>query len=463
MNDSRTILIAEDDVGMREGLSRSLRREGFTVTLASDGLQALDRLRERTYRMVITDLEMPQVKGIEVLREVKKQSPAVPVVVITAYGSIGTAVEAMKEGAFDFLTKPFSSDALRDVVHRACTDRADLSPPSPARSAAQESGGSLSGSKKLVCSSAGMDEILELARTVAPSKASVLIQGESGTGKELLARYIHQASPRAQRPFVAFNCAAIPESLLESELFGHEKGAFTGANQRKAGRFEQADGGTLLLDEISEMDHKLQAKLLRVLQEQAVDRVGGKDPVSIDVRVIATTNRDLPQSIRQGGFREDLYYRLNVIPIWMPSLREHPDSIEALALHFIEVACLENGRETLRLTPAVLSRLMGYAWPGNIRQLENVLARAVILAKGDEIGEDLMDLTSSDLPLTEVPVAVSSGQTVREMERSLILKTLETTSGNRTKAAESLGISLRTLRNKLNEYRQQGSIGNLVN
>ncbi|MFQ5692457.1 MAG: sigma-54-dependent transcriptional regulator, partial [Nitrospinota bacterium] len=246
MNSSRPILIADDDVGMREGLSRSLRREGYVVTLASDGEEALHQLQDRAFRMVITDLEMPGLKGLDVLKQVKKRTPAVPVVVITAYGSIGTAVEAMKEGAFDFLAKPFSNDALRDVVQRACSQ------PLPAAAGAPAPPGAAgrSETKRLVCGSPALAEILDLARAVAPSKASVLIQGESGTGKELLARYIHQHSRRAQRPFVAFNCAAIPETLLESELFGHERGAFTGAVQRKAGRFEQADGGTLVLDEI---------------------------------------------------------------------------------------------------------------------------------------------------------------------------------------------------------------------
>ena len=452
MIDSRPILIAEDDVGMREGLSRSLRREGYAVTLVSDGQEALHQIRERAFRMVITDLEMPRVKGLDLLRGVKKRTPGVPVIVITAYGSIGTAVEAMKEGAFDFLTKPFSSDALRDVVRRACTEHAAPA----AESTTPPRGPTHSGTKPLVCGSSAVAEVLELARAVAPSKASVLIQGESGTGKELLARYIHQNSPRSRRPFVAFNCAAIPDSLLESELFGHEKGAFTGAIQRKAGRFEQADGGTLLLDEISEMDLKLQAKLLRVLQEHAVDRVGGRDPISIDVRVIATTNQDLPQSIGKGLFREDLFYRLNVIPIRLPSLREQPESVEPLTNHFIEVACRENGKAPLNLAPAALDRLRGYAWPGNVRQLENVLARAVILARGDVIQADLVDPSSTDLPLSGVPVPIAAGQTVRDVERALILKTLESMNGNRTKAAESLGISLRTLRNKLSDYRQQG-------
>jgi two-component system response regulator FlrC len=341
---------------------------------------------------------------------------------------------------------------LRDVVHRAC----EAKRPAAAAPPAQANGSTRSESKKLVCGSQATEEILELARAVAPSKAAVLIQGESGTGKELLARYIHQHSTRAQGPFVAFNCAAIPESLLESELFGHEKGAFTGAIQRKMGRFEQADGGTLLLDEISEMDLKLQAKLLRVLQEQAVDRVGGREPVSIDVRVIATTNRDLPQSIAKGEFREDLFYRLNVIPIRVLSLREQPESIESLAYHFVEAACEENGRDSIKLSASAVDKLCGYTWPGNIRQLENALARAVILAKDGVIEADLLDLASADLLTPENGLEVSAGQTVRDVERALILKTLESMNGNRTRAADSLGISLRTLRNKLNEYRQQG-------
>jgi two-component system response regulator FlrC len=375
---------------------------------------------------------------------------------ITAYGTISQAVEAMQLGAADFITKPFSAEELERVVERV------LSPESKSfRSKPRKKGRG----RAIITNNALMIRVLEVAEAVARSDATVLVQGESGTGKELIARLIHSSSPRANQPFVAVNCAALPETLLESELFGHEKGAFTGAQQRKIGKFELAQGGTILLDEISEMDLILQAKLLRVLQEREVDRVGGRDPVSIDVRVVATTNRRLEEMVKSGGFRADLYYRLNVIPITLPALRERKGDIKLLVEHFMR-QCLGDGAPTL--PEPVLQALMAHHWPGNVRELQNAVERAAILAGGSVPREAdfLLNGLAQEINVTsepsgeseagDGPLVIKSGTTVHEMERSLIMETLKATNNNRTQAAQMLGISIRTLRNKLNEYKLGG-------
>jgi len=426
------ILVVDDEPQMLIALHETLRRKGYSVTTAGSAMEALCRLREKYYRLVITDMRMPELDGMDLLRKVKSTSPQTPVVMLTAYGTIQSAVDAMRIGAFDYLLKPFSSESLEAVVRRA------LGGAGPER-----------GCRPIVTQDPAFSQVLERAAQIAPSSATVLIEAESGTGKELLARMIHARSARASGPFVAVNCAALPESLLESELFGFEKGSFTGAQTSKPGKFELADHGTLLLDEIGEMAPILQAKLLRVLQEKEVDRIGGKDPVKIDVRVIATTNRDLAALVRAGEFREDLYYRLNVIRLQIPALRQRRPDIPLLADFFCRRYGQEFGKPELRCSPEALEKLGRHSWPGNVRELENTIQRAAALCTDSVI--QASDLCLTQPPLPQEPQLLA-GTTVREMERQLIRKTLEDTGGNRTQAARLLGISLRTLRNKLNEF-----------
>jgi DNA-binding NtrC family response regulator len=441
------LLVVDDEPQMLIALEETLRRRGYAVTTAGSGAEALLRLKERRFQAVLTDMRMPEVGGLDLLRKVRATSPDTPVILLTAYGTVESAVDAMKHGAFDYLLKPFSSESLEAVVARALRDRAPRGE---------------GGAAEIVTRDPELLAVLERARQAAVSGATVLIEAESGTGKELLARRIHRGSPRGSQPLVAVNCAALPENLLESELFGFERGAFTGAVGSKPGKFELAHRGTLLLDEIGEMAPILQAKLLRVLQEREVDRIGGKEPVKIDVRVIATTNRDLAALVRRGEFREDLYYRLNVIPLSIPPLRRRADDIPLLAELFCQRYGREFGREGVRCGAAALEALGRHRWPGNVRELENTIQRAVALSAGPVIEvEDLM-LAPEPAPAgpaagdhPESPTAAptgGAGVTVREMERQLIRSTLDATGGNRTHAARILGISLRTLRNKLNEF-----------
>ncbi len=431
------VLVVDDEPSMCRALSAVLERFGLKVSTALDGLQGLTKFRRNVYDLVIADLKMPGMSGVELLKEIKRISPRTPVVLLTAYGTVEGAVEAMKEGAFDFLQKPFSPEVLRDVVSRALRPR-DQDPPK---------------SRPIITQSPLMLEVLDMAREVAKSSAPILITGESGTGKELLARYIHEHSPRSRGPFVAINCAALPEGLLESELFGHERGSFTGAVSQKKGKFELAHGGTILLDEISEMPLALQAKLLRVLQEGEIDRVGGLKPIPVDVRPIATSNQDLSERIRQGKFREDLYFRLNVVHLKLPPLREREEDIPLLAEYFLEKYSRLNGKPVKEFAPEALEKLSKYSWPGNVRQLENVIHRAVLLARSERI-------TAEDLILEEeIGVGrIGAGLSLREMEKRLIIETLRRVGGNRTRAAKLLGVSVRTIRNKLKEYGIDGRI-----
>jgi DNA-binding NtrC family response regulator len=434
------LLVVDDDPQMLIAINETLRCRGYSVTTAASGSEALCRLKERPHRVVITDVRMPEISGLDLLKRMKTMAPQTPVVLLTAYGTIQNAVDAMRLGAFDYLLKPFSAEALEAVVRRAIGV-------SSGREAQRE----------IVTQDPEFARVLRQAVQVAASTATVLIEAESGTGKELLARMIHGNSPRRGAAFVAVNCAALPENLLESELFGFERGAFTGAVVSKPGKFEQANHGTLLLDEIGEMAPILQAKLLRVLQEREVDRIGGKSPIRIDVRVIATTNRDLPSLVRLGSFREDLYYRLNVIQLTIPPLRRRPEDIPLLADFFCARYGREFGKEDVCCSLAALDKLKAHAWPGNVRELENAIQRAVALCARTTIDPDDITLTlgagqancggeASD------GLRISVGTTVRDMERELIRKTLQDTEGNRTRAARILGISLRTLRNKLNEF-----------
>ena len=456
----RSVLIVDDEPGMRAGLSEVLGRGGFAVEQAASAEEALARLVERGGQsgqsgqsgidLLVTDLRLPGISGLELIRAARQAGSQMPAIVITAHGTVEDAVAAMKLGAFDFLTKPFSPADLLHLAVRAAGER-----PAPEAGNGRAKGGEGAAPRRrpIITRDPALQRVLTVAESVASSRAPVLVQGESGTGKELLARYVHESGCRRGKPFVAVNCAALPRDLLESELFGHERGAFTGAITRKTGKFELASGGTILLDEISEMELGLQAKLLRVLQEYEVDRVGGSAPVPVDVRVVATTNRRLAEMVDRGRFREDLYYRLTVIPLVLPPLRERPGDIDLLADHFLERF---SGARALRLAPEAREALKARPWPGNVRELENALERAGLLARSEVVTRE--DLDDRDAGVPRLALGDLAGLTVREMERRLIFDTLKRTQNNRTQAARLLGISIRTLRNKLAEYRQRGEL-----
>ncbi|MCX7175124.1 MAG: sigma-54 dependent transcriptional regulator [Proteobacteria bacterium] len=447
MSDHLNILVVEDDDALRDALLITLETAGHIAEGAAGGPQALELLKRHayTYNMVVTDLRMAPMDGLELLREIRTRFPGMPVLLMTAFGDVDKAVAAMRGGACDFMLKPFEPKALLDQIARYAT--APLS-------------------EGVVAEDQLTRDTLLLAARVARSDATVLLTGESGTGKEVFARYIHEQSARSRGPFVAINCAAIPDNLLEATLFGYEKGAFTGAQTAQAGKFEQANGGTLLLDEISEMPLSLQAKLLRVLQEREVERVGGKKAVPLDIRVLATSNRDMAEEVKLGGFREDLYYRINVFPLEVPALRQRPGDIVPLARHFIAIHGGRLGR-TARLTPAAAAKLAAHAWPGNVRELENVIQRALILAPDEIIeAEHLLFAAGAAIPVTLADVSRSpaapigiNGETpasMRDLERQHILDTLASVGGSRRLAVERLGLSERTLRYKLKQYRDEG-------
>jgi len=446
------ILVVDDESEMRTALSHALDRGGFSVESASSGTDALIKLKKDAFSMVITDIKMPEMSGIEVLSAVKKLSPRIPVIMITAYGSIHNAVEAMQAGAADYLLKPFSFETLETTVKKVLESQ-DVNGHS---GSSRQNAKIQSSTKTLVTQDPKLLDILELARNVACSRSTILIQGESGTGKELLAAYIHAHSGFKDEPYVAINCAALPDSLAESELFGHEKGAFTGAVTRKMGKFELAKQGTVVLDEISEMTPPLQAKLLRVLQEREIDRVGGSRPVPMQARVVAISNVELKQAVSKGKFREDLYYRVNVVPITIPPLRARPGDIPLLADHFLAKYSALNNQNMTQISEAAMTQLKSGAWKGNIRELENAIERAVLIGRGPKLMPEhliLDSVASGDQSRPAFPM--KAGVTVREMEKQLINKTLEEVDDNRTRAAELLGISIRTLRNKLREYKDE--------
>ena len=450
------ILVVDDDSLMKEFLSETLSRSNFSVETASTGDEALKKIKEKEYDVILSDIRMPQMSGLELLKATKEFSPAAKVMLMTAYGTIENAVEAMKLGAFDYITKPFSADDIEVKIMRALEYKRlewenRLLRQEVARKYQFEN---------IVGKSPQMKKVFDLVEAVADSRSSVLITGETGTGKELVAKAIHYRSPRKDKPLVKVNCAALPEGLMESELFGHEKGAFTGAIRKSHGRFELADGGTLVLDEISEISPSLQAKLLRVLQEGEFERVGSGLPIQVDVRIISTTNRNLLELINQGKFREDLYYRLNVIPINIAPLRERREDMIPLAEFFLQKCCQENNRAIKGMEKEVLKSFMEYPWPGNVRELENFVEGAVVMAKGEVLSkEDFPPELFSIKGMS--PKELQIGSTIDEVEKALILKTLQACNGNRTKAAEILGISVRTLRNKLSEYgmKKQREVG----
>jgi DNA-binding NtrC family response regulator len=442
------ILLIDDDQSLRRVIEYSLLENGFAVRPAASGEEGLALFQTETFDVVITDITMPGMSGMEVLEKVRTADPALPVIIITAYGTIESAVSAMKQGAFDYITKPFNRDELRITLDRALKMR--RLEKENVRLRAEVIDRNLFNA--IVGDSEKIREVIALAGRVAPSDATVLVTGESGTGKELLARGIHFSSGRAEGPFIAVNCAAIPENLIESELFGHVKGAFTGAVRDKEGKFELADGGTLFLDEIGDLRIDLQAKILRALQERTVDRVGGVTQVDLDVRVIAATNRDLERDVREGTFREDLYYRLSVVILHMPPLRERKDDIPLLAQHFLKKFS-KGGTSTL--APDALSLLQSYGWPGNVRELENVIERASVLKRGDSV-------TVADLPekLTRVGRSAvdiilnlpDDGISLEEIEKTLIMKALERHKGNQTRAAEYLRITRPTLIYRMEKF-----------
>ena len=452
MTDLSPILVVDDQSDNRKKLTQSLKRVGFAAESASDGLQALDKFKTTTYSMVITNEQTPGIEGEDVLGSLKKISPQIPVIVIAANGTVHNAVEAMHAGASDYLLKPFSVETLEKTVKKTIR----LTNGNGQSNYSRKSLGDQPIGKEIISRNRKFQDMLRRASSVASSTATVLIQGESGTGKELLAAYVHHHSRNPQAPYVAVNCAALPETLAESELFGHEKGSFTGAIGRKIGKFELAKQGTVVLDEISEMPLPLQAKLLRVLQEREIDRIGGTGPIPIDARMIAISNVDLKTAVSEGKFRQDLYYRINVIPLTLPPLRERNEDIALLAGHFLKKYCLANQKTIYRIDDIAMKMLNNYSWKGNIRELENTMERAVLISEGGFIRPEhlLLDLAENE-PESGFSFPVKAGYTVREMEKELIIRTLEDVNDNRTHAAELLGISIRTLRNKLQEYKQE--------
>ena len=450
--DPINLLVVEDDPLMREFVYQTLSRGQYILETASKGIEAQSKLDERAYHLIILDIKLPDLSGLELLSHIKKLSPAPEVVMMTAYATIEGAVEAMRMGAANYLRKPFSAQELEAAVKNAL----DLQKLKEENKRLRGQLDLQSGYGMMVGKDKKMQEVYRLIDLVAQSHSTVLIQGETGTGKELVARAIHQISSRQEEPFISINCAAVPDNLLESELFGHEKGAFTGAISRRKGKFELADGGTILLDEIGEMSLRLQAKLLRVLQEFEFYRIGGSNTIRVDVRVIATTNQDLKQAIKEGRFREDLFFRLNVVKINLPPLREKRNDIPLLANYF-----LRKYRELYHKDMSIISReamemLLKYDWPGNVRELENQMERAVVLNSTSEVKPNHLNL-QYDLHFSErTSFSGMVGLSLREMEKNLLLKTLESEGGNRTRAAQVLGITVRTLRNKLKEYRQEG-------
>ena len=450
------ILVVDDHPNTLSEVTSSLNSAGYQVETVTDGSEAFEKCQETRYSLVITDGKPPRIDGLELLSSVKKVSPHTPVVIMTANGSVNNAIEAMQAGAADYLLKPFSSESLKKTVTRALGG----SNGNMGHQTAAQNTGSGSQGKEIITQNQIMLGILKQACGVAPSKATVLIRGESGTGKELLAAYIHQHSRHPEAPYVALNCAALPDTLAESELFGHEKGSFTGAIGRKIGKFELARNGTVVLDEISEMPLPLQAKLLRVLQEREVDRIGGTRPVQVDARVVAISNVDLKKAVDDGKFREDLYYRINVIPLTLPPLRERKDDIGLLAERFLKKFSQENHKDVAGIDTDTMARLLEHDWRGNVRELENVIERAVLIGEGGNItSEHLLLDTSVSGSTSSRNLDVEAGCTVRQMEKKLIFKTLRAVDDNRTQAAELLGISIRTLRNKLQEYKQASALG----
>ena len=448
MSTRNTILVVDDDTAHRTMLRTLVGGWGYEISEADDGEAAILRVRQQPYDLVLMDVRMIKVSGLEALAAIKSINPAIPVVIMTAYSSVETAVAALKQGAHDYLTKPLDFDKLRITLERAM----EHSRLKAENRLLRERLGLQFDRRHIIGQSAAMVRLFDSVAQVAPSEATVLITGESGTGKELIAGAIHFNSSRRDGPFVRLNCAAITETLLESELFGHEKGAFTGADRRREGRFFQADGGSLLLDEVSEMPLPMQVKLLRVLQEREFTRVGGDAVIRVDVRVIAATNKCLPELVAGGRFREDLFYRLNVVALAIPALRERTEDIPLLAQHFLEAFALKNRKEVKGFTPRAMDRLIRYAWPGNVRELMNAVERAVVMTRSDFLSEeDVSLIPTAAMPEPEHPPATGA-RPLEEVEKAAILTTLKAADGNKSEAARRLGITRRTLHKKLKAY-----------
>jgi two-component system response regulator HydG len=441
------ILVVDDELSARSGLAKLLDQEGYEVETAPDGIQALALVADKAPNLILTDLKMPNMDGMELLAKVRDQNPDIPTIVTTAFGEVSSAVLAMRAGAEDYLTKPIDFDALLLAVERALQRRELAAEAENLRRQLRTR--DHAGLEGLLGTSPAMQRVYGTAKQVAPSRATVLITGESGTGKGELARALHALSPRAKAPFVALHCSALAESLLESELFGHEKGAFTGADRRRVGRFEQADGGTLFLDEIGEIPAATQVKLLRVLQEKTFERVGGNDSIKVDVRLVAATNKDLVTEVRERRFREDLYYRLNVVHIEMPPLRLRGQDVVVLAEHFLRKFARENHRQIDGLSAAARSKLMSHRWPGNVRELENAMERAVVFSEGNLVEADALPFDAA--PDSPDGIRIP-GATLAELEKHAILATLDAAEGSTSRAAEILDISVRTIQYRLHEY-----------
>jgi DNA-binding NtrC family response regulator len=453
-----TILVVEDDAAMRAMLREALEDDGYGVELAAGGRAGIERVRQGGIDLVVSDVKMPDLDGLDMLREIKAVSPSPHVITITAFGSIDTAIRAVKLGAFDYITKPFDVDQLILAVQKALAERALRSEVARLRDEVQKS----YRLGNIVGKSAPMQEVFGLIRRLSGSSASVLVTGASGTGKELVAKAIHGSSPRRDAPFVALNCAAIPDTLLESELFGYKRGAFTDARTDRAGIFLEAHGGTIFLDEIAELSPALQAKLLRVLQEGEIRPLGAARSETVDVRVVAATNKDLETHLTTGTFRQDLYYRLNVIHIHLPALRDRADDILPLAEHFLARSAGKAGKELRDFHEAAKKALLGYGWPGNVRELENVVERAVALAEGPLVREDDLPAAvrarrASDGDQDALGAALARGLTLDELEREYIQRVLAAEGGNKTRAAQRLGLDRKTLYRKLEEYAESGA------
>lgn len=442
------ILVVDDEINIARGICEALGKEGYRTSSASNGLKALEEMRKGFFNLIIADVRMPGMNGLELLRQVKRKSPETVVVMLTAYGTIETAVEAMREGAYDYLSKPIDIKRLRVLAEKALEKQRLILENQILRQKLE----GRTRFDKIVGKSEKIREIYRLVERVADTKSTVLIQGKSGTGKELIARAIHEYSSRCRKPFITLNCAALPENLLESELFGHEKGAFTGALARKTGRFEEAEGGTLFLDEVGGMSPKMQLDLLRVVEERKLRRVGGSEMIEIDVRLIAATNTDLKKAVEDGSFRKDLYYRLNVIPIFFPALRERKEDIPVLANAFLVEFNEENNKSIRSISPQTMEAMMNYHWPGNVRELKNVIERAVILATGDSILPEYLPSEIQEQIGHPGKISLALGTTLKEAEKELIERTLKEVTSHREEAARILGISVRTLHYKMKEY-----------
>jgi two-component system response regulator HydG len=452
MKTKNSVLVVDDDPAHLTMLRTLLTGWGHEVYEADDGLKAIQKVRERAFDLILMDIRMINVSGLEALAEIKAYNPAIPVIIMTAYSSVETAVEALKKGAYDYLTKPLDFDELRLSMERAM----DHSQLKEENRLLRESLGNHFDRGNIIGSSPKMTKLLKTIAQVATSEATVLITGESGTGKELIAGAIHFNSPRKDGPFIKMNCAAVTETLLESELFGHEKGAFTGAHRRKEGRFYQADRGSLFLDEVGEMSLAMQAKLLRVLQDMEITRVGGEEVIKVDVRVIAATNKDLIKEIEKGRFREDLYYRLNVINLFVPPLKDRKEDIPLLAQHFLTVFAEKNQKQIKGLTPQAMDRLLKYQWPGNVRELMNAVERAIVLSRSEYLDEKDIQLVTQGEVLNRDEITsghgVPSDLPLDEVEKVTVLNMLESTRGNKSEAARRLGITRKTLHKKLKKY-----------